>query len=283
MKNDAPFRVAIVTSVRNGNASWCLPALLASPRIQVAGVIVSAGAPSSKWAHWKRKLIKTWRIGLPGAINGIRMRPWFIDPQAEDIADVCQRLNVPVIETEKTNSDPTRNALRDLNVDLALSLGNTYLGKKLFGIPRHGMINVHEEILPAFQGAQSIIWPIHEGVRETGFTIHQVDEQIDTGRILLQQRFPIEFHSTLQETVVRNLATCRRLIPAAVTMVCEDFPAALRSSTLQARGRSFTTPSIWQFLAMQRKHSQFWHEQTQSRESSSAPEEAAAAVRRASA
>lgn len=261
------MKVAIVTSVRNGNASWCLPALLKS-RCDVAGVIVSAGVPTSQWAHRKRKAIKAWRIGLLGAFNGIGMRPWFADPQAEDIVSVCRRLGVPVVETERTNSDETRGALRQWNVDLALSLGNTYIGKKLFSIPRLGMINVHEEILPAFQGAQSIIWPIHEGVRETGFTIHQVDEHIDTGRILYQQRFPIQFRPTLEETVVNNLMTCRQLIPAAVTSVCEDYDAVQRSSIIQSRGRSFTTPSIWQFWRMQRLNSQFWREQQECRAAS---------------
>ena len=264
------MKIAIVTSVRNGNASRCLPALLNSGN-EVAGVIVSAGRPTNRWAHWKRKALKTWKIGLTGAVNGIRMRPWFADPLADDISMVCQSMGIPIIETEITNSDATRQALRLLNVDLALSLGNTYIGKKLFSIPRHGMINVHEEVLPAFQGAQSILWPIHEGVRETGFTIHQVDEHIDTGRILYQRRFPIEFFPTIRETVVNNLATCRGLIPRGIAAVCSDYEAVLQSSSAQPRGRSFTTPSLWQFLRMQRLNSQFWREQQAKRESELAP------------
>lgn len=189
------------------------------------------------------------------------MRPWFADPEAEDIVDVCQRYAVPVIETLKTNSEETRSALRDLDVDLALSLGNTYLGKKLFSIPRLGMINVHEEVLPAYQGAQSIIWPIHEGNRETGFTIHQVDEAIDTGRILYQQTFPIQFFPTLGETVANNLVTCRKMIPAAVTSVCENYEAIYSNSQTQPRGRTFTTPSFWQFLRMTRMNARYWQEQ----------------------
>ena len=189
------------------------------------------------------------------------MRPWYADPAAEDIVDVCQHYGVPVIETLKTNSEETRTALRNLDVDLALSLGNTYLGKKLFSIPKHGMINVHEEVLPAYQGAQSIIWPIHDGNRETGFTIHQVDEAIDTGRILYQRTFPIQFFPTLGETVVNNLVTCRNMVPAAVTSVCEDYEAIYRNSLTQPRGRSYTTPSFWQFLRMKRMNARFWQEQ----------------------
>lgn len=276
------MKIAIVTSVRNGNASRCLPELLKSAGCEVAGVIISQGVPTSRWAHWKRKALKTWRIGLLGAFNGVRMRPWFADPLAEDIAAVCQRYDVPVIETERTNSDESRSALRSLNVDLALSLGNTYIGPKLFSIPKHGMINVHEEILPAFQGAQSIIWPIHEGVRDTGFTIHQVDEHIDTGRMLFQRRFPIEFHPTLQETVVNNLRVCRGMIPQAVSFVCQNYEAIHRCSTTQPRGRSFTTPTYWQFLRMQRKNAKYWLEQqARQRDELVIPQNVSSQIRRA--
>jgi methionyl-tRNA formyltransferase len=278
------MRIAIVTSVRNGNASRALPTLLQNRQLDVAGVIVSAGVPTSRWGHWKRKAMKTWRIGLLGAMNGIRMRPWFADPGAEDIVSVCSRLGVPVIETEKTNSDPTRTALRDWDVDLALSLGNTYIGRKLYTIPRHGMINVHEEILPDFQGAQSIIWPIHEGQRETGFTIHQVDDQIDTGKILFKKRFPIDFCSTLQATVVKNLEICRTLIPPAVAFVCENYSAVERSGTTQMRLRSFTTPTYLQFLKMNRQNQKFWVEQQARRaEQQAFPQEELPQFRRASA
>lgn len=112
------------------------------------------------------------------------------------------------------------------------------------------MINVHTELLPEYQNAHSIIWPIYFGKRETGFTIHQIVKTIDAGKILLQERYPIVFQPTLRETVELNLALANERVPKALKLVCENYPSYLAAAKEQGKGNVFTTPSIWQFLRM---------------------------------
>ena len=59
-------------------------------------------------------------------------------------------------------------------------------------LPRRGCINIHASLLPAYRGAAPINWAIISGERETGITIMQMDEGMDTGAILLQESIPIE-------------------------------------------------------------------------------------------
>jgi len=148
----------------------------------------------------------------------------------------------------------TRQLLEDAGVDLGLSLGNSYIAPRVFSIPRHGMLNVHGEILPRFQGAASVIWAIHEGVTETGFTIHRVDRGIDTGGILYRERFPIEFKTTFRETVETNVAEILRRVPPALGRVVAEFETFQPRSHDQERGSSYTTPTFRQFLHMLRQH-----------------------------
>ena len=54
-----------------------------------------------------------------------------------------------------------------------------------------GCINVHTSLLPAYRGAAPIQWVLLNGEKETGVTIMQMDEGIDTGPILMQKRMPI--------------------------------------------------------------------------------------------
>ena len=122
------------------------------------------------------------------------------------------------------------------------------------------MINIHTEILPDFQGAQSIIWPIYEKRKETGFTIHQIDSKIDTGQILFQKKYPIEFSPVLRETVRKNLNTARGKIPSAFSYVCENYESLKEKAISQTGGKSYTTPSIWQFLRMLRNHHALYKE-----------------------
>jgi methionyl-tRNA formyltransferase len=243
-------RLTILTSVRQGYASRCLPVLYSNPNLQVVRVILSHGLSPNKKRLLKRKIQKTIRIGLLGALNGIRIRDWYRDKDAEDIYKVCESLNIQILETDFINCEKSRELFREANADLGLSLGNGYIGKSVFSIPRYGMINIHTEILPQFQGAQSIIWPIYEGVQETGFTIHQIDAHIDTGEILFQRKYPIEFYPTLRETVENNLKKARSQIPTDLSYVCENYTQLKARAIKQKDGRSYTTPTFWQFLCM---------------------------------
>jgi methionyl-tRNA formyltransferase len=115
------------------------------------------------------------------------------------------------------------------------------------------MINVHGEILPRFQGAASVIWAIHEGIPETGFTIHEVEKTIDTGRILYQEKFPLEFADDLETTVQRNIVEIGRRVPSALAKVVADYPRCYAEGSIQEGGTSFTTPTLHQFLHMRRQ------------------------------
>jgi methionyl-tRNA formyltransferase len=254
------IRVVVLTCLRRDIASRCLPALCANKNISVVRVILAHGGSPGRSKVWKRKLAKIWRIGPLGALNGVRMRDWFVDPDAPDIAEACREHGVPIVETPYINCETTRAMMREANADLGLSLGNGYIAESVFSIPRFGMINIHTEILPQFQGAQSIIWPIHEGVRETGFTIHQVTRAIDAGDIVFQQKYPIEFKPTLRATVEHNLHRAREQIPPAFAQVCEQFEELKSRATPQRTGKSYTTPSYWQFRRMVSNNARMFRE-----------------------
>ena len=161
---------------------------------------------------------------------------------------------VRVIESPVINSDETRAIFHELDVDLGLSLGNGYIAKSVFSIPRCGMINIHAEVLPDFQGAPSVIWPIHENLETTGYTIHQIDKGIDTGEILLLRQYPIELRRTLRETVEANVARSNQDIPVDMCRVVANYGAVKAAATVQSGGSSYTTPSCREFLRMRRNH-----------------------------
>ena len=75
------------------------------------------------------------------------------------------------------------------------------------------IVNVHPSLLPAFPGAHAIADALAAGVATTGVTIHVVDEGLDTGPILLQERVPVEPQETLEE---RIHAVEHRLLPEVV-------------------------------------------------------------------
>jgi phosphoribosylglycinamide formyltransferase-1 len=86
---------------------------------------------------------------------------------------------------------------------------------------RDRILNVHPALLPAFGGRGMYGHHVHEavlasGVRETGATVHLVDEVYDRGRVLAQGRVPVLRGDTPDVLAARVLAVEHRLLPAVV-------------------------------------------------------------------
>jgi phosphoribosylglycinamide formyltransferase-1 len=80
------------------------------------------------------------------------------------------------------------------------------------------VVNVHPSLLPSFPGARAIEDALVAGVEATGVTVHLVDEGIDTGPVLRQERVAVEPRETLEE---RIHAVEHRLLPEVVRELCE--------------------------------------------------------------
>lgn len=247
------LRVVILCEGNSGMAANCLPALVGNDRVEVVAVVMATPKRRSRM----RLVKKVLKIGLLGAVNGIRMRKWYSDGEVDLAAD-CARLGVPCYRDVLQNSPELVDLLKSLSADLGLSLGNGFISPRVFQVPRYGMINVHSEVLPAYQNAQSIIWPIYCNDPYTGFTIHEIERKIDGGRILFQERVPIDFRRTLEETVRVNRRKVEEMIPAALAQVCAEFHEFRSKAVGQADGHSYTTPSIWQYWRMARNNRRFY-------------------------
>ncbi len=70
------------------------------------------------------------------------------------------------------------------------------LPKEIIDYPKYGCINIHGSILPKYRGAAPIQWSVINGDEETGVTIMQMNEGLDTGDILLIEKTPISIDDT---------------------------------------------------------------------------------------
>jgi phosphoribosylglycinamide formyltransferase-1 len=82
------------------------------------------------------------------------------------------------------------------------------------------VINVHPALLPQFPGAHAIEEALEARVRETGATVHYVDEGVDTGPVIAQERVPIEDGDTVDSLRARIQAVEHRLLPKVVKDLC---------------------------------------------------------------
>jgi phosphoribosylglycinamide formyltransferase-1 len=82
------------------------------------------------------------------------------------------------------------------------------------------VINVHPALLPEFPGTHPIEDAIAAGVRETGATVHYVDEGIDTGPVIVQERVVVQEGDTVDTLRARIQAVEHRLLPKVVRELC---------------------------------------------------------------
>ena len=250
------MKVIILTTSVYGTTGHHLPALYAASGIEVAMVVVSEGLVSNRKKQYLKRIKKILKIGLRGALNGVKMRKWYNEDikkytTIENAEEFCKRHHIPFKRVPSTNSDDTVSLFQEANADVGLSLGHGYISKKVFSIPKYGMLNIHHEVLPEYQNAQSIIWQLYNGSAETGYTIHKIDRHIDTGEVLLQEKIPIVFKGTLEDTVAYNYA---RLFDASVVgliKVLQNFQQFFSNAKRQGKGTSYTTPSYSQFSKME--------------------------------
>jgi phosphoribosylglycinamide formyltransferase-1 len=86
--------------------------------------------------------------------------------------------------------------------------------------PGH-VINVHPSLLPAFPGKSALEDALAAGVRETGVTVFVVDDGVDTGPVLAQERVPVEYDDRLATLRSRIQAVEHRLLPETVRAIAE--------------------------------------------------------------
>jgi methionyl-tRNA formyltransferase len=216
----------------------------------VSGVIYAQNTAIKNIRFYKKKIFKIFEIGILGALNGVRIRKWFLPSSENSIITLCEKLNIPLFFTDNINSIETRKHLSKLTPDLGVSLGNSYISSKVFRIPKYGMINIHTEILPKYQGAHSVIWPIFYMERNTGFTIHEINKSIDTGKILYLEKIPISFHQNLKNTVYYTSLDVSSKLSEALTKVCENIHQYKKNAIVQEKNKTYTTPTFLQFVKM---------------------------------
>jgi methionyl-tRNA formyltransferase len=97
------------------------------------------------------------------------------------------------VRTPATLKPPEEHAgFASLGLDAAVVVAyGLLLPKAILVAPRLGCLNIHASLLPRWRGAAPIQRAIMAGDTETGITIMQMDEGLDTGPMLLQDRLPI--------------------------------------------------------------------------------------------
>src|SRR5665213_583382 len=125
--------------------------------------------------------------------RGMALQPTPVEREA-------RRLALPVLTPKSLKDEAAQAAFRAHNADAAVVVAyGLILPKPVLDAPRLGCFNVHASLLPRWRGAAPINRAIMAGDAESGVTIMQMDEGLDTGAMALVERMPISADMTAGE------------------------------------------------------------------------------------
>jgi methionyl-tRNA formyltransferase len=112
-------------------------------------------------------------------------------------------LGLPVMQPAKIRTPEFAAWVKDAAADVALVIAyGRILPPAVLEAPRRGCLNLHASLLPKYRGAAPITWAIVRGETETGVSLMQMDEGMDTGPVFTVHRIPIGPETTADALAV---------------------------------------------------------------------------------
>jgi methionyl-tRNA formyltransferase len=150
---------------------------------------------------------------------------------------LAQRAGIPLLQPLKIKAPDFLAALAAWKPDLiAVTAFGRILHAPILNLPPMGCVNVHGSLLPKYRGAAPVQWAVINGEAETGITTMLMDEGMDTGPILLQERIPILPEDTAGTLAPRLAGLGGRLLVETLTQ--------LNAGTLTARPQDHSQATL---------------------------------------
>jgi len=120
----------------------------------------------------------------------------------------------------RSRPDDLVPALRAADLDLIVANNwRTWLPPEIYDLPRHGTLNVHDSLLPAYAGFSPIIWALINGEPEVGVTAHMMDGELDAGAIVAQRAVAVGPRDTATDLFHRTVDLIEPLTVEAIRLI----------------------------------------------------------------
>ena len=137
---------------------------------------------------------------------------------APPVKEVALEHGTPVFQPRTLRDGGEDANIRALAPELIVVVAyGCILPASVLQIPPHGCINLHVSLLPKYRGSAPVQWAVLNGDAETGVSIMQMDEGLDTGDVLVCEKMAIDPEETSGELFDRVTATGARVL-------CETIP-----------------------------------------------------------
>ena len=178
-----------------GTPAIAVPALRALTKIaEIVGVVCQPDRPAGR---------------------GLRLK-------TPEVKLAAHELGLEVIQPLRVRDGALEAWLVDRQVDVALVMAyGRILPTRVLSAPQLGCINLHASLLPRYRGAAPIQWAIINGEKQTGISLMQMDEGLDSGPVFIERSIAIGADETAGELALR-------LADLAAEITLEELPRVVQ-------------------------------------------------------
>jgi len=175
--------------------------------------------------------------------------PTFVkDPSLKDVA---KKYNIRTWEIQTPNNKNFLEEISTLEIDIIINQSQNILKKDLLSIPKIGIINRHNALLPKNRGRLTPFWVLYNDEKETGVSIHFVTEELDAGDIIVQKKINIDKNDNFNSLVKKNYELAPIAMLEAIDKLEEGFKNFIPNSKEKATYN--TTPTFREAFEYRKK------------------------------
>ena len=182
------------------------------------------------------------------------------DCYIETNANLGKMFGIPVFKIEGSiNDEIWLNKINEIKPDLIICIRYAEILKNsLLTIPNGGVINFHPSLLPKYKGMAPIFQALLHNENEIGFSLHYIDEGIDTGEIIKRQKIKTEKNESVSHIAIRaHIAAGYELLSVINNLKKGDKKT---EQIIQDNGNYFSWPEkkdVKKFMQSNKKYVEF--------------------------
>ena len=152
--------------------------------------------------------------------------------QFSAVKEYAMSQNLPILQPEKLKDPEFLDQLKALNADLQIVVAFRMLPEVVWDMPHYGTFNLHASLLPQYRGAAPINWAIINGDKETGVTTFFLTHEIDTGKVIKQEKVQIGDDENIGSLYDRLMNLGGNIVTQTVDMILSGEVDAVDQETM---------------------------------------------------
>lgn len=148
-----------------------------------------------------------------------------------DFSVIAEKFGIPFYEIKNINNEKNISILKNIQPDVLWVLGwSQILKENVLDTPAVGCIGSHPTKLPRYRGRAPIPWTIIKGLKESALTFFWLDKGTDTGDILAQKEFSVDFEDTATTLYEKMIEKGKEIIKEYLPLIESGNPPRIKQN-----------------------------------------------------